>query len=587
MKKFLIILLTVLMLLPSGCKKKDPDPKPKPDDPITGDVQTQFNEMQKNWFIEGMEADYTDLHFSLVDPSKYGISDVEVTLGDIHYDVTEEDKQSVQDLKDKLTELHRYNIEELTEDQQIMYQCMEYYLELQIGFSETEKDYTFAFTPNSGLNNNLVTVFTEFDFRSEQDVKDFITLLNDTGRYVDQAIEYTRRQAQDGIVQADSVIKSVQEQIDRFTSNTDNNEIIKVFTNAMNQMNLAGRNEYIEEVKKGVLEILIPAFKRVYTMYDELKGQCRNDGAMSDYGQSGKDEYALIVKNKISTDKSISTIESDVRKALDKAYNSIIKNMDVDITEGYGYSDPYEILAYLKQAMAKDYPTIPEVDYDVAFLDKSVTSENTSAYYLIAPLDDPNKNVVKVNPSFVETDPDGICITLAHEGYPGHLYQNTYYLTNHPGNEFRYSMSFLGYAEGWAEYCEMKAYEYFLKNSREITYMQQNNMFNYLLYSYVDMKVHYDGWKNSDIVDFLKSYFQASYARSIAKDIMETVIGDPGLFLPYGVGMLYMISMREDTEKTLESKFNLQTYNKVILDTGEAPFPVLKQQVQKYIDANK
>lgn len=586
MKKLLIILLTVLMLLTSGCRRK-PKPDPGPDNPVTGDVQAQFDEMQRNWFVKSFENDYVNLHFSLVDPSKYGISDVEVTLGDIHYDMTEEDQQAIQDLKDKLAELKKFNIEELTEDQQIMYQCMEYYLDLQLALSETEKDYTFAFTPNSGLNNNLVTIFTEFDFRSEQDVKDFIVLLNDTGRYIDQAIEYTRRQAEEGIVQPDHVINSVLEQVDRFTSNTDNNEVIKVFTNAMNEMNLAGRNDYIEQVKKGVLEVLIPAFRRVAEMYEGLKGKATKSGALAAYGEGGKREYALIVKNKISTDKSISSIQTDVRKALDKAYNAIIRNMDVDLTEGYGYSDPYDIIAHLKQAMRKDYPEIPQVDYTIAFLDKSVTSENTSAYYLIAPADNPNKNVIKVNPTFVENDPDGICITLAHEGYPGHLYQNTYYLTNHPGNEYRYSMSFLGYAEGWAEYCEMKAYEYFLTNSKEITYLKQNNLFNYLLYSYVDLKVHYDGWEVSDISDFLGNYFQASYARSIAKDVMETVIGDPGLFLPYGCGMMYMISMMEDTQKTLGNKFDLQAYNKVILDTGEAPFPVLKQQIQKYIDANK
>ena len=590
MKKLLVVLLCLLMLLPSGCKKKpdpDPVPGPGPSDNTMTEVQKQFDEMQRKWFVEDMESDYSNLHFSLVDPSKYGIKDVEVTLGEISYDLTEEDRESIADMKERIAALKKYNLSDLTEDQQIMLKCMEYYFDLQLDMMETETDYTFLFTPNTGINNNLITLFTEFDFRNEQDVKDFITLLNDTGRYIDQAIEYTRRQSQESIIQPDSVIDAVLEQCERFAGNKDNNEIVKIFTNAMNEMNLAGANDYIAQVKKAVEEVLLPSYGRVIEFYKSLKGKSTKSGALADYGTAGKELYKLIVRNKVSTDKSIEQIEKDVEEELITAFNSIVRNLDIDVTDGYGYSDPYKILEHIKEVMVNDYPDIPEVDYKIAFLDKSVTSENTSAYYLITPVDDINKNVIKVNPTFVENDPDGICITLAHEGYPGHLYQNTYYFANHPNNEYRYSMDFLGYGEGWAEYCEMRAYNYCLQSSKEIKYMQDNNMFNYLLYSIADLTVHYDGWTVNDLGNYLSNFFIESYAYDIAADIYDTVVGDPGLFLPYGCGMLYMTTMMEDAQSALGKKFDLKAYNTVILNTGAAPFPVLQEQVDKYVNANK
>ena len=587
MKKLLIVLLCLLMLLPAGCKKK-PEPVPGGDpEPAESDVQKQFNELQLKWFAEDLSEDYSNLHFSLVDPAKYGIKDVEVTLGEIHYDLTDEDRQTIADLRNRNLELAKFKPEELTEDQQIMYECMKYYFNLQLALMETEKDYTFLFTPNSGLNNNVITVFTEFDFRSEQDVKDYITLLNDTGRYFDQAIEYTRRQAEEGIIQPDSTIDGVLEQCERFIADPDKNEVVKVFVGAMDGMNLAGQDEYIAQVRKGVDEVMIPAYKRVIEFYEGLKGKATKSGALADYGDDGKKLYELIVRNKVSSDKSIEEIMDEVQDKLVSTFNSILRNLDTTLTEGYGYNDPYEILDHIKEVMTDDYPEIPKVDYKISFLDKSVTSENTSAYYLIAPADDYNKNVIKVNPTFVENDPDGICITLAHEGYPGHLFQNTYYLYNHPGNEYRYNMSFLGYAEGWAEYCENRAYNYFLTNSREIKYLQDNNMFNYLLYAMVDMGVHYENWTVRDVATVLEQFFQKSYARSVADQIFETVVGDPGLFLPYGCGMFYMTRMMEEAKSALGSKFDLKAYNKVVLDTGEAPFPVLQKQVDKYVSANK
>ena len=589
MKKLLIIILSVFMLFTSGCNKKNNNGGNDPviDNNIETEVQKRFDELQKQWFREDMEADYANLHFSIVEPAKYGIQDVEVTLGEVSYDLTEEDQKSLDDLKARLEKLKEFKLEDLTPDQQIMYQCMQYSFDLSIKFYETEKDYTFAFTPNSGYNNNLITVFTEFDFRKEQDFRDYITLLKDTGRFIDQCIEYTRRQAADGIVQPDSVIDSVIEQCERFTANVDNNEVIKVFTEAINKVNMAGSQELINEVTSGVKEILIPAYKRIIDLYDnELRGQCTNSGVMADY-DGGKELYALIVRNKVSTDKTVTEIENDVEAALESAYNRIIRNSSVNITEGYGFEDPYAIFDHLKTSMADDFPDIPKVDYTIAFLDKSVTSDNTSAYYLVAPIDDPTKNVVKVNPTFVERDPDGLCITLAHEGYPGHLYQHTYYSINHPGNEYRYVMDFLGYGEGWAEYCENLAYKYFVKNSKEVSYLQDNNLFSYLLYSYVDLKMHYDGWGVNEIAQFLSGYFIDSYARQIAPDLFETNLGDPGLFLPYGVGMMYMQNMMQDAQSAMGKKFDLKAYNKVILDTGAAPFQIVQQQVQKYVDKNK
>ncbi|MBQ9036861.1 MAG: DUF885 domain-containing protein [Erysipelotrichaceae bacterium] len=582
MKKILIALLSVMMVLSSfGCTKKDPEPSVDPE-PIETDVQKEFHELQKSWFIEDISSDYSDMRFSLEDPSALGIKDVEVTLGDIE---TEEDDTTY---ADRLAELKKYDVTQLTSDQQIAYKSMEFYFQLMQEFNDFENDYTFAFTPNSGINNNLQTIYTELDIRNEQDIKDIITLLNDSDRYITQGIDYTKEQASKGIIQPDSVIDQVIEGCQTFIANYDNNEVIKIINAKIDMINIAGADEYKSQVEKAVKEVLIPAYQKIIDYYQSLKGTGTYSGRLCEYGADGSDLYELIVRSKASTDASV----EDLIDLMDTAiYESILGILDVmnevELTEDYGFDDPYKILEHIKGKMTNDFPQYPDVEYTIDFLDPSITSPNVSAYYLIAPIDNLKKNVVKVNPAFSDADPNGMCITLAHEGYPGHLYQNTYYFTNHPDNEYRYVMSFLGYAEGWAQYVETYAYNYFLNNKKEVEYMQYNNIFSYCMYAYADLQIHYNGWSVDDLTDYFSQYFYESAARENAEAIYDTVIGDPGMFLPYSVGLYKMWKMYTDTKDTLGKKFDFKAYNKMILDAGECPLDVLEEQVAAFVEKNK
>lgn len=581
MKKILIVLLSVFMLMTSfGCKDNKGKDEPETDPSIIEtDEQKEFDALQKSWFIEDISSDYSDMRFSLENPEAFGIKDVEVTLGDIE---TEEGDTTY---ADRLAELKKFDITKLNADQQLAYKSMEFYFTLMQEFNDFENDYTFAFTPNSGINNNLQTIYTELDIRNEQDIKDIIVLLNDSDRYITQGIDYTKEQAAKRIIQPDSAIEQVIEGCESFIANRDNNEVIKIINAKIDKLNLAGADAYKSQVEQAVKEVLIPAYQKIIDYYRTLLGTGTKSGKLCEYGPDGKDLYELIVKNKASTNDSIEDLIDLMDTAIYENIMGIINIMnEVEETADYGFDDPYKILEHIKSKMTNDFPQYPDVDYTIDFLDPSVTSPNISAYYLIAPIDNVKKNVIKVNPAFSDRDPNGMCITLAHEGYPGHLYQNTYYFSNHPDNEYRYVMSFLGYAEGWAQYVETYAYNYFLKNKKEVEYMQYNNIFSYCMYAYADLQVHYNGWGVEELTDYFSQYFYESAARDNAEILYDTVVGDPGMFLPYSVGLYKMWKFYTDTKETLGSKFDFKAYNKMILDAGECPLDILGEQVAKFAE---
>ena len=249
----------------------------------------------------------------------------------------------------------------------------------------------------------------------------------------------------------------------------------------------------------------------------------------------------------------------------------------------YGYTDPYEMIEHIKSKMSDDFPKIPEVEYSVSNLDPSVTSENIAAYYLIAPIDNLTNNVIRFNETYSQDSPDDMAITLAHEAYPGHLYQHTYYFTHHPSQKVRYNVGFIGYAEGWAMYVEEYGYKYFEKSKDikelEILYLK----FNYYLEAYCDLLINYYGYKVDDIANYLTKFFVENYADDLAKSIYDTLVGDPSMFTPYALGYYQMTTLYDKTQNALGDKFNIKEFNTLILDTGEVDFNTLTWIIDEYI----
>lgn len=582
MKKILISLMAALLLL-SGCQKKPPvtpsDERTGWSD-ITNDEQQAFADWEREWFVEANAKDYASMRFNMRNPADWGITDYEVSFGEM---VVTDDTE----YREKLEALKKFDRSKLNKDQQLMYDVIEFEMNSSIKMLSLDDDFDFMFTPNGGLNNNLITNLTELTFHSEQDVREFIELLKDTDRIIDEGIEYTKKQAKKGYVQADSVIDSIVEQVNRFLSAGDNNEIIVAFRDKVGKMNLAGYDGYEKQVIDVVQKEVVPAYKRIISLYKDLKGKCKTNGVMSDY-TNGKEYYEAKLQNSLGTDLGVDEIADEVYDAVLTNINRILSVMSKMKEEsGYAPEDVYEIMAKLQEASKADFPALEEINYTIDFLNPTVTSDNVSAYFVTPPYDALKDNVIKINPTFVQNDPDGLVSTLGHEGYPGHMYQHAYFDQNHPNGELKRIISYLGYGEGWAQYAGLKSYEYFCKDAKFIEYMQAFDIFSYCTYAYCDLMMHYHGWTVKDCADFYKQFYTEAAAESIAESIYETNLGDPGIFVSYAWGMVKMVNYHEEAQEVLGKKYSEIEFNRLILDVGNVPFQILDREVEEYLASAK
>ncbi len=606
MKKLLAVLLTVALLLGvTGCQQNT-----KSDD-------ADFTTLTKGWFADDLSGDYLSLRYTVAKPENYGITELpEATLGSLG---GIDDTASRDQLNERIKALQDYDTSKLSDHQLITYNTLLDYYQLQVKYYGFSEDYSFMFTPMSGLNNNLITNLTELELRDEQDVKDFISLVKDSPRLIDEAIAYTKKQANQGIVQPNAVQTEVIDNCQTFISKKDDNAVIVAFSEKLDALNLSNSNDYLEELTNAVIDELIPAYQRIIDMYNNsLSGLAKTNGALCNY-KNGKEYYKVLLQDYTGT----SADPADVAKLLWDYVDKLVEEeitlannypavyyayygIDYEATlnsyntatgeytyvylenpnSQFGMSDAATIIAAYREALKKDYPTGPDVKVTADLLDESIATDGVVAYYVTAPVDDYiNDNVIKINPAYSSDDADSLCSTLAHEGFPGHCYQITYYLDHYKDDVIRSNISYLGYTEGWAMLSEDTAYNYLTNDTNQARLYQLEDEIGYIMQAALDIEVNYNGADAAKVAQLLVDHVYTNYTAdemlSSAQSLITTLVGDPGTYTSYGYGYYAMLTLKDTAKEKLGSKFDLKTFHQAILDTGATSFDILNEQVAK------
>lgn len=550
--------------------------------------QREFNEYCDELFKDMLGDDVLSVHYKLADPEKMGIEVKDYTLGDFTIEQIEEGEKEVDATLEKLD---GFNAELLTDRQQLSLKTLKAYYGQQ---SEYDGLYMLQnmFGSNSGLIANLPTNFIEYVFDDEQDVKEYLDLIKDTKRYVDQVLDFTRKQAEDGKFMASFC---AQENIDMCNKYLDEevNPLIASFEEKLEELDIddAKKSEYIKTNEQYVKEYYNAAYEDVISVLSELMEGETNDKGLY-YMDGGTDLYTAIVHEKTSTqmtpEKVIDLLDSELESLFTEyatLYYSDTSLLDQEMNLDTGVTEPKEMLEFLADNCSSEFPEPYTKDFVVQYQSKATEVEGTVAYYLTARLDQLDYNSIKVNGSAVEGDDVSLYTTLAHEGFPGHLYQFTSVYNNADIPNALKMVDFIGFTEGYAQYASDRSYR-MLGCSDELSQMcVLDGMLGYILQSRIDLGVNYEGWGIDEISEYLSAY--VNDVDSVAEEMYESVISDPGILLPYTVGHIKMIKLREKAERKLGDSFDAKEYHQLILDTGIVPFEIMEEELNNYISEKK
>ena len=345
---------------------------------------------------------------------------------------------------------------------------------------------------------------------------------------------------------------------------------------------------YIKEHQTLIDECLIPAYESLSTALSRLRETSRNEGGLC-HLPNGSDYYAYLVKKTTASAHSVDELDAMIAKKRQQDLSELAKiiKSNPDILSEMSnvklkWNTPEQMLEHLKTCMTDDFPAAPDNDYEVKTVEPVMQKFLSPAFYLTAPMDDPDENNIYMNPAYTRSDME-LFTTLAHEGYPGHLYE-TISSYEQDFTPLRHVLNFGGYTEGWATYVEMQSYHYAGLDDTLARALQLNADATLSLYASIDIGVHKEGWDRDVVLEFLSDYGISSV--EAADHIYELVVETPANYLKYYVGYLEFLELKKDARIRYGSDYSDRTFHQALLSIGPAPFSIIKEYLPLYYDSS-
>ena len=539
----------------------------------------QFRTFTKSLFQTEVSANTISLHYTLRTPSDYGIGDIPVTYGNLSSDPVAA-KTSV---KNVLSSLQEFDPDTLSSENALTFQILNTYLEN----ASTGTDYLLyqePLGPVSGIHTQLPVLLSEYSFYNTQDAETYLALLKETPAYFDSVIQFEQKKAAAGLFMPDYQVDSVLETCQSFIDMGEENYLISTFDERIASLDLLPDNKkdsFIQENRQLVTEKIYPAYQNLITALEALKGKGTNEQGLC-YLPYGKKYYAYLVRQATGCSESISRLRLMTKSQILEDLNAMQKVLfpaDAALTQAsvLEQTPPDSMLDDLRSKITSAFPEIPDVDFQVKYVPEAMQDYLSPAFYMIPAIDNLTENVIYINNGQTASGLN-LYTTLAHEGYPGHLYQTVYFSASEP-DPIRSILDFGGYVEGWATYAEMMSYYLAPLSQTDAALLQKNSSIILGLYALADIGIHYDGWSVPDTIRFFSNY-GINDANAI-QSVYELIIGSPANYLKYYIGYLKFYELKKEMADAMGNQFSQKEFHRAVLDVGPAPFEIVYNEVEK------
>lgn len=614
LQKFSVFALAAAVsstLLLNGCSIQRPDTplpstsdhyetdatKPSPSLPDTQQEmaaaeQARFDALMDETFRDSLTASLLTLHYSVSDPAQYGITDYPCTFGEFSVSNMQENLMDLQALDSQLS---TFNRSLLTDEQILTLDILNEHVDTELSLEGIEL-YQTPLSSFTGIQIDLPVVLSEYHFYTKKDIDEYLELLSNTDEFFDQILTFEQERSSAGLFCSDAAVDHIVESCQPYMIDADYHLLHTSFLTRLEEfpdLTEEEKNAYIQQNSAILSEQFIPAYKQLADGLSKLKGTGQYEGGLCQY-PDGKKYFEYLVRSNTGTSY---TNMSDLQNAIEKknvadiaAMAAIIRNRPelLDQVETFVFSpeDPQEILESLKQEISNDFPEIPDHSYEIKNVASELKDTLSPALYMVPPMDRYNENIIYLNMAEHNGVTQHLYTTLAHEGYPGHLYQNVYFYSTNPC-PIRCLMSFNGYSEGWGLYSEFLSYTF--QNGVDpdgARLLMYNASASIGLNALLDLNINYFGWDENQTREYLSDYYDVENS-NIVSEIYQTLIENPGYYLTYYVGYMEFCEMREQAEKELGDKFDAKEFHKLMLDIGPAPFSVIRSRLETWLLTQK
>ena len=578
-------------------------------------INRRFRACTNTIFTTDISGNPLNLHYTLAYPESSGIKDYSLSLGT--FDPTQLSGQKIL-LENRRTMINAFPAKDLSPDNRLTQQILSLYYETQL---LPARQYLLdeALSPSLGTQAQLPILLAEYTFRKEDDVRNYLKLLTSVDSYLESILSFEKLKAQNGTFMSDATADRIISQCSAFIKDPDDNYLASVFSEKI--QSLSG----ISEQKKAAYQKLhnqiltgqvLPAYQSLIDGLYLLKGSGKNPGGLCQFA-GGKAYYEYLIKSscgiydtvpeiqsrlihQFQTDLSLATklmgsstatptFAKDVFLPISKAETGTPSGIFsfsaglIDAASGLSFTStpsaagtsPEQILEDLQKQIQTDFPAVPSTSYEVKYVHPDLEEHLSPAFYLTPPIDTLSPNDIYIN-RHANMSGLELYTTLAHEGFPGHLYQTITFASSAP-DPVRYLPAMGGYVEGWATYAESFAYTYYQPDSTDGQLSWLNRSLNLCMMSLLDTVIHYNGWNQERCATFLSQLGITD--NTIQKEIYQVIVEDPANYLKYYLGYLQFLDLQQEVRELAGDAFHLHSFHQKVLSAGPCQFPILKQWI--------
>lgn len=573
-----------------------------------GKETRDFSEFTTALFQNELTGNALNLHYTLAHPENYGIYHYDTALPCYH---SIDPNQAGAQLENYIAALSEINPSKLNENDRYTYTLLSRYLDTSLAGS-TFSYYSEPFSPSSGLQSQFPILMAEYTFRSVRDVEDYLEILASTGDYFSSLITFEKEKKAAGLFMCYADAMNVSEQCTVIMSKSElyngTHFLQTTFSerlDALKEQNLLTEKQaahYESENHRLLTTVVEPAYEVLSDSMFELADETITVHGLCSLPQ-GKEYYEYLLKSNTGSYLSVDEVKALIYPRFEEEYTiladlctkhpELIAKSTALSGEAFPYTLPQDMIGDLQLRMQQDFPPFPASggsapSYTVKNISKSLENYCSPAFYLTPPLDDISENVIYINQ---KNSPSGLGLytTLAHEGYPGHLYQSVYsqlYMTKTDTDPVRQVLGYGGYLEGWALYVEYRSYDYAAALAKEhgqedaalLYYIEKHNRdLQLCLYSMLDIAIHYDGAEYSQVHKLLSSFGIKNPQTTM--QIYQYIASEPTTYLKYYLGYLEILNLRAQAQALWQDAYSDYRFHQFFLECGPSDFLTLSEKL--------
>lgn len=570
-------------------------------------ADARFERFAENFFLEELQTNPIHFHFSIDDPASWHIDESQLKLPVYHPGEASNAVYALSALSDRLS---GYNTASLSENNRYLHKLLSSYISAA-SHTAAYPYFSEPLSPSSGVPSELPVLLAEYRFDTPEDVDYYLAILNQIPAYLDGLAVYEKEKADAGLFMsddtADKVIRQCTELIDlhRLEDNTHFLEL--TFAQRLEALQASGRIteaeslNYQSENNRLLTTVVAPAYDRLADELTLLKGSGKDTCGLAHY-EGGKEYYKALLRLQTGSVRDINEIKqllyNDLRtnyRALAEllAANPSLKDQSLEEPALLPQMAPEEMLTYLEDSIRQEFPAIPNTDngssvrYTVKYVDDSLEPYTAPAFYMTPPIDNVWNNTIYIN-ALDTADDISLFTTLAHEGYPGHLYQTlcSQNLWEKSGmTPLRSVLYYGGFVEGWAMYAELTSYDYAVKLIQDshpeaagyYLACRLDRQIQLCLYALLDIAIHYDGASFEDVCAILSSF--GSLNEDTMKAIYSYIAEEPCNYPKYYLGYLEIMELKKQAAALWGDNGSafLYRFHCFLLENGPADFGTLAE----------